>query len=366
MLEKIKADKTRTMKFWRIRLLHWAFSEDAKRPQDSSLPIFLYTKECPLFWLTNGIVLISPLILYCKVFGACAVVIYRILNKYVFKPAVVVCGMMGDAIVNKWNDWLAKANKKVEAAEEVVKADKTVVRKLLKKILIYDLNKQDVDSKSMLDFKQYWHTHAHRYAGDLRGTAYTHEEMLVELEDMHGKIAPIMIRAKKARLEKKAARDARILQFVHISQVVCKVVVNVLWVGLFGTAAWVTFAFGIPTITWIGSTVAMMWNWFDSGSILDFIGWITLWGLKIGGAATMLFGVVYGLFKMKIVNTVYDTTAKAVSPFGSAFVGVCGYIKRAAEDFLDFCSIFYSNNCPNVTIVEIDSDEEAIEEEIGE
>jgi len=366
MLKKIKADKIRTMKFWRIRFLHWAFNEDAKSPEQSSLPMYLYTKECPLFWMTNGILLVSPFILFFKVFGACAVVTFQFLNKYVFKPGAAALDVVGDYLHEKWLKWLDKNEKKAKVAEANVEADQAVIRKRLKSILIADLNKQDVDSKSMLEFQQYWNTHAHRYLEGVEGTAYTRDEMIEELKDMHGKIAPIMIRAKKARLAKKAARDARILQFVHISQVVCKVLVNVLWAALFGVAVWVAMTCTIPTITWIGNAISTVWNFFDSGEILSFLGWLAIGGLKITGVLAFAFGVCYGLFKLKIVNTVWDTTAKAVSPFGSAFMGICGYAKRAIEDFFDFCEMFYTNNCPNVTIVPLDSDEEAVEEEVGE
>lgn len=48
---------------WRFRVLHWFHKIQPESPEDSRLPEYLYKNYCPLFHITNGIVLIAPVIM---------------------------------------------------------------------------------------------------------------------------------------------------------------------------------------------------------------------------------------------------------------------------------------------------------------
>lgn len=67
ILATIKADRELTFDYWRYRLLHFSFGINPKTPEESFLPKFLYTHYCPLFHITNLLVLIFPFLLVGKI-----------------------------------------------------------------------------------------------------------------------------------------------------------------------------------------------------------------------------------------------------------------------------------------------------------
>lgn len=83
ILAAIKSERKMSLKHWRYRLLHWTFFETATTVSESKLPTFLYTHYCPLFHLTNIIVLMMPLILTFRLLasiitGVCGAIGYVI------------------------------------------------------------------------------------------------------------------------------------------------------------------------------------------------------------------------------------------------------------------------------------------------
>lgn len=66
ILQAIKSKRKLTFGHWRYRLLHWTFGEKATSPEKSTLPSFLYTHYCPLFHITNVLLLLSPVTFLLK------------------------------------------------------------------------------------------------------------------------------------------------------------------------------------------------------------------------------------------------------------------------------------------------------------
>lgn len=66
IVELIKSERKMSFNHWRYRLLHWSFGIEPSKPEESKLPRFLYTHYCPLFHLTNILLLVLPIVLLAK------------------------------------------------------------------------------------------------------------------------------------------------------------------------------------------------------------------------------------------------------------------------------------------------------------
>ncbi len=80
MLDYIKKKKEISLNHWRYRLIHWFFGISPKNPTESILPQYIYSHYCPMFHLSNLLLLVLPFAALWKVFA--------LIYKYAIKPVI--------------------------------------------------------------------------------------------------------------------------------------------------------------------------------------------------------------------------------------------------------------------------------------
>lgn len=96
----IKKERKLSFDNWRYRLLHWYNGISPETPEDSTLPRYLYTHYCPLFHLTNMLLVLFPFAYSC-------VLLYKLFVK-------ILQGFLF-AILSIWSFVEPVADKAIEA-----------------------------------------------------------------------------------------------------------------------------------------------------------------------------------------------------------------------------------------------------------
>jgi len=103
IVKHIKRDRVLSLAYWRYQLLHWCFNIEVKKNEDGKLyivnddlPDFLYTHYCPLFNLTNLILVFSPFILMFKICGS----IFSFMLKYIISVSQIFGGNISSKMLD--------------------------------------------------------------------------------------------------------------------------------------------------------------------------------------------------------------------------------------------------------------------------
>lgn len=317
LIDAIKSEKKLSFKHWRYRLLHWTFN--VKNPPSFQLPHFLYTHYCPLFHLTNILLLCVPFTLAIKMF-------IGFLNS--------TCN-----IVNYFGNIMDKSSRKrtIQRYLEENNPSNAVQQKLF--IINYIKNNPEDNLDEFF-----------RYVNGVRiGTtdflSCLDNDKITEI--WNGYKDRIEKARIKAELKRKLLRE-RITQLVNISQVFIKLFINLVYIALFCGIIYVLWHIAIPVWECLKFLVALIL----SIDILSFIQFLF--------SATMICisALIISLITIKIGQTYVTTPLKLV---GKAFEACLLRIYNANSSIMEFIAVFYEENCPPIIIV---SDEESkIEEE---
>lgn len=363
-----KRKKQKTFKYWRFRILHWAYKEKAQTPEESSLPQYFYNKWCPLFWMSNLLALIWPFILGFRVFGGVSVSVYNVVNEYMFLPTADFINWIAEVVGDRMDAKAKVSREAKEAAMKALMSDPKHIRGLAKQIVIQDLSKLDLGSESLLSFQHYWDTHRYKFV--------RHEWPLFEddpngmtaliemIKDLHEKVVPVLVKAKEEKRRKMAERQAWMTKWIIVSQTVLKFLMNIGFAAIAATFLYLTYTWGVPAAKFIGNGIVSVFHFLTSGDVLSFLAWAGLGLLKIAVLLTAVGAVCYGLFKLKVVNTVADSFGAALRPVGSALGAIGRGFVKGIENFFEFISMFYETNCPELEVLPMDSTEALVEESL--
>lgn len=316
MFELIKAERKLSYSNWRYRLLHWTFGVEVKNNilinKGPRLPNFLYTHYCPLFHLTNILLVLSPIIL-----------VYKLLIKLMF-----YCGVICKPILEFIH--------KLKQNYTIVQRDEEYLKRQEKLFIIKHLKEyQSIwgwDSNPDI-ILAYFKPYNIKYLSD--------DEIVNTYIDSCKKI----LAARTLLEQKQNLRQQRILLWVTISRVVLKAIMIGITTICILAASYIVLFHGIPIMlkvfTWFVLVVT-----FITTHIIDFL---LITGI-IGG---IFFGVMWLLFQIQEKeNTIIN---KILLPFCNIIVdGICAPFKFTAKTF-EICSSFvsqvYEENCPPITIV---------------
>lgn len=306
----IHQEKRLSMSHWRFRLLHWCFNEgNPKTKHDSDLPNFLYEHYCPLFHLTNFIAIFSPIIFLFRVSAA---VVIGLWNSFA-QPVI-------DYISEK-----AYQQRKVKEDTKEYKLNqfKSILLHHIKNGYVYDFDHL---------FKCY---------------AYDLEEE--ECREVYDSIIKAINDAKARKEEIKKRRYDQMVFWSNIGKTFVAWLMYVLYVSLFVASIYAVILLINPLIGLIKFIFSADYSW-------------VIPTLFVLGKLLLLFSVVfvvtYILIRAEFMQPVRTGLKSCVLPFTilSSAVKYLFFIPvNCVNTIKEFISVFYSENCPRITIV---SDEE--------
>lgn len=330
----LKAERKMSFAHWRYRLLHWTFGIDPKTPSDSVLPSFLYTHYCPLFHLTNLLLLLMPLIWAFHVWCTCVIWAASSIHAYV-----------------KRRKEFQEAEKTRPKSEDELEIIRLVEVKRIFKYL------SSLKNLAGATFENYWEESSPNFQ------ALTEEEALITWKEFVEKINEAR---EKARLKRKRLNEM-FSTVIAFSQFFFKGLLNlgILALGLIAAL----LAFEICRGIWLA--VMSVDDWWG---YIRFAGFIS--GLAMASIVAAIGLVALGFW----VREQSQLLAKEDKEYEPAQKPV--FVVRLACDFSksvgrrmakffggigEFVAMFYEDNCPPVKIVsEIDEGLADIEEDNGD
>lgn len=340
VLEAIKGEKKMSLNHWRYRVLHWAFAIQVTDWTRSKLPSFLYTHYCPLFHLTNLIVLMSPIILLAKVITATACFIFCII-----RAIVEGIGNLSERI-EQW-----KAKRRAAKAEQVEpeSAEERHARRVAeekRKIpkLIIQYGKQRIIA--LKDF------HTFRCLTSHHWNYLTNDEV----QEIWATYAPKVLLALEIKQARKEKMRERIIFWVNFSRIFIKGILNIFYFATFVGLIYLAAIYGGPVAMAIFGGIMWIIKALITFDWLGFVFLIGTWALRISIGIGTVVGLIWFVTRYVPIRKIF---AKTLPPLQATF-DAASAISRAFGNFIsgvtDFVSVFYEENCPPITIVD---DEEA-------
>jgi len=360
----IKSDKKLHFSHWRFKILHWAFGIDPKSPNESKLPKYLYTKYCPLFHLTNLIVLFSiPILLFkiaislfTKVLIPTIFYFISMINKII---GYMVCLFSGDKDISEFKERSRKSSiiktlfklKLNGSTREsfmndyvnfCLDDDNDTYRFLNHDILPYIFSKDDLETRendlernkeNILIFNSLYEMY-HAYYEDNKSS---------------------LIRSQKKQEKRNNKLKERTVFLINCSSMLFKGIINTLYVLFFAILSFATIYLSIFAVKAMFSLLSSV----SASSILSLI--------KDG--VNILINIL--LFSVPMFLIIYFSKEKLKS-FLSVIIEVLRafsfYIADKVNMFWDFVEMFYTDNCPSIEIVqddnsESDEDDEELDED---
>jgi hypothetical protein len=330
MLERFTGPQVMTKDHWRFRILHWSFGADFDKKE---MPQFFYDHYCPLFHMTNLLVLLFPLIVLIK---------YTVL---VCKIGVNILCAIGRSIARIINSISLRQITHVESkqAESELKPKKE--RVFNEETFVKQLNKKYTEN--IYEFQDF---------DFIYSTFHNHRKHLSE-----EKMKEIWLRLKTAKeererivAERKAKMQERMVFWVNFSQVFFKFFFNVAYGCIVALVLWLTLKYGLTCLSAVGSGLSWLAVTLYGIPYLA-VGMFIVKGTMIG-ATVIAIGYVFYKFICKYGEVTILKPAKVmVTPFkiGFAILGAfCDYVANKCTSLGDFIAMFYETNCPKITIVE--------------
>ncbi|MCK9463040.1 MAG: hypothetical protein M0R80_25740 [Proteobacteria bacterium] len=362
IIEAIHGERKMSLNHWRYRLLHWAFATDMKMiwkdgagRLHSPLPNYLYTHYCPLFHLTNLIILFAPIILFVKVVWAIAVIGYH------------VCLHIKAGIQKTINLYrkLRPKKEKTSMPEDVAmeKYRERLHQKELRSIPTLLVRFGRENDAFLTDFSHFYHyitSRCHSYYGgnDDDRICFSTEEEVKKIWEQFAPKVKIALESQKARKEK---MRKTIVFWVNFSRIFIKGILNTFYFALFAAVIYITYLFGWPACKWMGNGVV----WVVTGLLsLDWLGCLTGLGtflLRVAIGLATVGGVGWLIYKFVPLNLLWEKTCPPFVAVGDFVTAFFRYVKNIFVGIWEFCNMFYEENCPPIIIV--DDAEAAITEE---
>ena len=343
----IKRPRDMSLNHWRYRLLHFTFCQgDVKRPSDSSLPNFLYTHYCPLFHLTNLLALAFP------IYAPVRLLIFLITKICIaLSPVFLLIGSVGGMFFMALNTLIVAIVEKLGSKRKAETVERQLTTEELRhKDLVYlSEHLQDEfmfqEDLSKFDFERYWALNKSMYKYIDKEEAERSCEILISR----------VIWAREAQKRKKE----RILWWIDFSRNLFKCgLETVKYVGSFAIVVGLilsTYMFGFAVLQGIANFFTMI---FDNGWIIAQFAGI------ISGVASFLFFVylAWNAGKFNFIAEWFENyeTPSWLKKFGSylamPFLGIYLAFAFCFIGIYTFCSTFYEDNCPVITIKEFQAE----------
>ena len=311
----IKEERKLSLNHWRYRLLHWCFNEDAKTPEESSLPKFLYTHYCPLFHLTNFIALLSPFVLGVKIFITVSVALFGFFASLNFSQ-----------YMPSWPEAPVR-----ELTEEEKKQKQWASLWGL-------MNETQADT-----FGYFWETNRARL------NLLSKKKVKAEFKIWHEQIT--IARAQSNARRKR--RQEMIIFWVNFSRAFVKWFLYAFYIGLAALSVWLVSISVAPFWSFLCAACVWLFN-FEYSTILPLLVFLGKFML-ISGCALVIYmacrrfrvvsraGNVVGMAAMSCMPPFALAWRVAKTPFKLLYGGcVLAY---------DFTMMFYEENCPPITII---------------
>lgn len=348
LISYIKRDRDFSFNFWRYRLLHWTFGiEKPKSAHLSPLPMFLYTHYCPLFHLTNILVIMMPLILLFKMGVATILGILNLgdfLIFKVFKPYVV-------EPIKKFREYLAKKDKEqmkkyLSSPEYKALQEKEGIQREKKRLKDW-CNEHDCDDLMI------------KYLIDSRLNYLDKDEAMRIFEKLKAKKEATAKRLEENRLKAEARKKElaeRMVFWIRFSQLFVKgltiaVIVSAVLAVIYGLIlagppVWWFLCYVAAGLWWLLTEAWVLLTSTSISSVLSFL-WKTLVflvGVAIGGFALAKIGP-------RVLNAVLDFFSTPLSIVGQCFEATTGAIANGVSSGAEFFAALYEDNCPTINIV---------------
>lgn len=369
LLKSIKGTRRLSYNHWRYRLLHWIFG--VRNPSCSGLPRFLYTHYCPLFHLTNILVICLMLIIPLKIVLLLLWLMFKIPKLLI----VAVCWVL--EFVDEAIGFIVKAiasrlpkkavvnsvPEPVEKENELAKEDKAALLEMEKQRYILLVIRGGC-SHSVEQFK------------------YITPEIVKELTEAHQlELKREKEESLKKREEEKAYQQllaARLAFWVNFSRVFFKCGLNIFYVSLIGGMSYGLYNWGIPVLTEIAQVchaVIEYWRSVNWTNVAYYSGISVLTSVSIVGfiifcmslpdiyknpgvkhVVKLPFNLIIGVFRTirgicQYLGVKYVFAIPFV--FLSGITGVCSrFTVNCVHGMATFVVMFYEDNCPPVVIVD--------------
>lgn len=303
LIEQIKGPKKLTFDHWRYKTLHWCFGINPKTKWESKLPDAFYSHYCPLFHLTNLIVIFSPFIMFIKlILGLVRLV------KYAFDQTakVIVCV------------FLTRKHKPLTRKQ-------LLEREMKNKIVFYiesGLSKEFI-------FSEFYSVYSEE--------DFSKEEFEVYYNAVVKSLEKQKLMDEIKEKEKKALKE-RMYFWVNFSSVFFKCGLNVFYIFAALISAYGLYKF------------AVLLSCYSLGYYLSLLWGFTKIFLFVGFLAVILMGLVHLFEKVKFSHRIYN-----IIPVNLAGKWICifgNFIADTIESIADFFGAFYENNCPPIILEE--------------
>lgn len=336
MFETLKSEKILTLDHWRYSLLHWTFipGVEVKTLDDgiaAGISPSFYSHYCPLFHLTNLMVIFLPFI---------------ILFKVVVKLVKLTCELLCRA-QETWqfiSNLLPKKEKtEAQEAEEwnSLKSRVTKSEKLKeKKLFIKWLKDPDCDLIDADNFDEVWRR-IHL------STSFTFSER-EELEEIWIKYREAIIAQREQNKARRAEMRRRMVFWVNFSQTFIKATLNIFYIVLAVFFLFSSYYVGGMLLSAIISIWSFLWN----VDILASLATMLVYLLKFILFTCIFFLLILPVWRpaKKVALIVYDVIDNFIQWLQNTFVNT-----------VEFFGMFYEQNCPPIKIVE-DEVDAAVEE----
>lgn len=324
LIEKIKGPKKLSFNHWRYKTLHWAFGINPKTQWHSTLPNCFYTHYCPLFHLTNLIVIFSPFIMMLK------------FAKSLLRAFFTCCDVTKSIF------------------------SKLFTRKEKKRKILTEEEKLAIKKQEAFEFIKDYADYGHSKYVTLELFRIRHFSNLVsdeEFSEYFDKCLKNLEKNRKKKL-KQAEKDLifkqRLYFWVNFSSSCGKFLINLAYVGL-----------GLISL-FLFYNVAYFFLTIPFALILD-VAIVAMEVIIVLSCVLLAAGIFY-----KIVSWLQDLSfsyahedkhqdsklAMTLDLIGSWLKAFGNYIDKTAESVSEFISSMYSNNCPPIILEEEGKDDD--------
>jgi hypothetical protein len=354
--DSIKGERRLTLDHWRYRLLHWTFrveKPNPQKPEASGLPKFLYTHYCPLFHLTNLIVILLPLLIPIRVTLFLIGLVVSLLS-FAGRTLLSVLDLIPIQRMVNFLISLLPEPKEKEKPKPNPKSEWRLCRLLTDKYHAFDEHGT---------FDGFWTVYANQFS------ALNREEVELVFGDQ---ICRILAKKKAEEARQQRLRERRevwrqrIIFWSGVSSMLIKGILNISYVVAGIMLLYGIYEFGPAVgsglwsmVTWAGNGIAdgfaSGWHWCINlfvesnwGSLLK--------GLQTAGIITgSLLGayfVILLLVRIGLIQWVANFLLKWVlAPAGVALLKMGEWLAAGWSSVTDFVSMFYEENCPPIKII---------------
>lgn len=320
LIDSIKSDKKLSFDHWRFKTLHWCFGINPASPWQSPLPQYLYTKYCPLFHLTNLIVIFCIPIFFIKV-------LTFVVKKLVYGVAFLCETFLGPLF-----------EKVICSFLNVSSLDEHVINKQLDLLNSYvdQLNRKFSSLQKFADQISYIVERA-ACLDTLYLKCIEKGEKLYNIEELYKRHLANIEKSKNQQKEEKKALNDKVLFAVRAGEFLVKGFLKLAY-GLLVCMGGVV-SLGLLYVLFNLIKFFSIYSYYNAASMLYLISS----ALGVMAVAALILYLVFKVFSKQIMSFV-DMIFMWLREFGF-------FINRKLDIIVEFISVFYKDNCPSIEVV---------------